>query len=68
MPTNNFDSATTAGAVPSPCIGVCVMDLHSKLCTGCLRTLDEIALWSSAGEPAKRAIWIEIKRRAEKHF
>ncbi|ETX29567.1 DUF1289 domain-containing protein, partial [Roseivivax isoporae] len=29
--------------VASPCIKVCVIDPRARLCTGCLRTLDEIA-------------------------
>jgi uncharacterized protein len=36
----------------SPCIKVCVIDVHTKVCSGCHRTLAEIAGWSrySAGE------------------
>lgn len=32
----------------SPCIDVCVLD-ENDVCTGCLRTLDEIAGWSTLG-------------------
>ncbi len=32
--------------VASPCISVCEMDKESGLCTGCYRTLEEIATWS----------------------
>jgi uncharacterized protein len=35
--------------VPSPCINVCEMDQKSGLCRGCLRTIDEIVAWGSAG-------------------
>lgn len=42
--------------VLSPCIGVCVMDAQSGLCTGCLRSLDEIAAWSSASEDQRRLV------------
>ena len=34
-------------ASPSPCIDVCRMDARSGWCEGCLRTLDEIAAWST---------------------
>lgn len=42
--------------VASPCISVCVMDAASGYCTGCLRTLDEIASWSVLDDDARRAI------------
>ena len=31
-------------AVPSPCIGVCMLD-EARCCLGCHRTVDEIAHW-----------------------
>jgi len=36
-----------APEVASPCVSVCEMDEDSGLCTGCYRTLEEIATWSS---------------------
>ena len=39
--------------IPSPCIGVCALDEETLLCTGCLRTMDEIGAWREA-EPAER--------------
>ncbi|PFH09543.1 hypothetical protein BCF11_1940 [Collimonas sp. PA-H2] len=47
----------------SPCINVCVMNPETALCDGCQRTLDEIALWGSASELQKRAIWQLIRQR-----
>ena len=32
----------------SPCINVCVLDAQ-RICTGCRRTLDEIARWAGMG-------------------
>ncbi|KFI05208.1 hypothetical protein JN27_22360 [Massilia sp. BSC265] len=49
--------------VPSPCINVCQMEPDTKLCRGCLRTIDEIVAWGSAGDDYKRAVWAEIRRR-----
>ena len=49
--------------VPSPCISLCEMDKATGLCRGCLRTIDEIVAWGSAGDEDKRAIWREIRRR-----
>ena len=40
---------TTFRAVLSPCIGVCVLG-GDGLCDGCLRTGNEIALWSQMSD------------------
>ncbi|MGF6769440.1 putative Fe-S protein YdhL (DUF1289 family) [Paraburkholderia sp. GAS199] len=50
-------------AVPSPCISVCRMDAATGWCEGCLRTIDEIAGWSSFDDEAKRAVWDAIESR-----
>lgn len=60
----NFDPCTDMGSVPSPCISVCVMNVQTGCCEGCFRTIDEIAAWGGATDDAKRAVWVEIKRRA----
>lgn len=39
----------------SPCIGICLMDPVTRMCRGCLRTVEEIALWYSASADDKRA-------------
>lgn len=52
-----------AQTVPSPCMSVCQMDEATGLCQGCLRTLDEIALWGNADAVFKRAVWASIETR-----
>jgi uncharacterized protein len=42
--------------VGSPCINVCRIDEATGWCAGCLRTLDEIAWWSSMEDSEKRAV------------
>lgn len=54
-----------AGPVPSPCVSLCQIDAASQLCKGCLRTLDEIVAWGSAGDDVKRAVWAEIHKREQ---
>ena len=49
--------------VPSPCISLCEMSPETGLCRGCLRNIDEIVAWGSAGDDYKRAVWAEIRRR-----
>ena len=53
-----------AGDPPSPCISVCRMDESSGLCSGCLRSLDEIASWSSLSPSGRRKVWQAIGARA----
>lgn len=50
-------------AVASPCINVCKMNETSGLCEGCLRTLDEIALWSQLDDEVKREVWALLPGR-----
>ena len=49
--------------VASPCISLCVMDTPSGWCSGCLRTLDEIAAWSLLDEAQKRQLLRQISQR-----
>ncbi len=58
-------SRPTATGVPSPCISVCRMDARSGWCEGCLRTIDEIAAWSTLSDEAKRAVWRVLPQRRE---
>jgi len=49
--------------VPSPCVDVCRIDEATGLCAGCLRTLDEIAAWSTLDDVAKRDVWAQLPGR-----
>jgi predicted Fe-S protein YdhL (DUF1289 family) len=42
-------------ATPSPCTKICRLD-SAGVCVGCYRNRDEIAVWSTAGEPGRRMI------------
>ena len=64
-------SAPSAGRdppVPSPCINVCRMSPATGLCESCLRTIDEIAAWSTMSDDAKRAVWDARDQRREELF
>ena len=53
--------------VASPCTSVCRMDARTGWCEGCLRTLDEIAGWSTLADAEKRQVWLLLlldQRRA----
>ncbi|MBU2048568.1 MAG: DUF1289 domain-containing protein, partial [Gammaproteobacteria bacterium] len=42
-------------AVPSPCIGICALD-RAGVCTGCLRTVDEITRWRTMSRPEQHHV------------
>ena len=48
----------------SPCIGVCKIDNIKKLCVGCLRSIDEIAMWSQMDDKRALEIIEQIKGRS----
>lgn len=49
--------------VESPCIKICVVHPESRLCTGCLRTIDEITEWSRMSPEARREIMQDLPLR-----
>ncbi|SNR23036.1 DUF1289 domain-containing protein [Paracoccus sediminis] len=51
--------------IESPCIKVCVIDPASGVCTGCLRTLDEIAAWPTLPPEARRRIMADLPARQQ---
>jgi len=50
--------------VESPCIKICVIHPESRLCTGCLRSIDEIGAWSRMAPEARKAVMDELPSRA----
>ena len=48
----------------SPCVARCVIDESSDLCTGCARSLDEIASWGSASDEFRAGVWAALPARA----
>jgi len=47
----------------SPCLGICLMDPQTRMCRGCLRTIDEIRDWYDASAADKRAILVRLAAR-----
>ncbi len=50
--------------VESPCVKICVIHPEARLCTGCLRSIDEIDSWSRMTPEARREIMAELPARA----
>lgn len=51
--------------LPSPCLGICLIDPATRQCRGCLRTVDEIAHWYDASPSEKRALLAALAVRRE---
>ncbi|MDE2133874.1 MAG: DUF1289 domain-containing protein [Alphaproteobacteria bacterium] len=49
--------------IQSPCIKVCAVDAATGLCTGCARTLDEIARWGSMSDTERAEVMRVLKER-----
>lgn len=49
--------------VKSPCTDVCELDRRTGWCLGCMRTMDEIARWSSMHDNERRRIVADRPRR-----
>ncbi len=47
----------------SPCINVCQMDEASGWCKGCLRTIDEIVVWSRLSDAQRAAVLAQLPQR-----
>ena len=49
----------------SPCVSVCRMDEAAGLCLGCLRSIEEIVVWSKVDDAGRMAIWRGIEARLQ---
>ncbi len=50
--------------IDSPCINVCVVHPSERICTGCLRSIDEISRWSSMSADERVEITKSLPSRA----
>lgn len=58
------DTVWKRNEIESPCIKVCVIHPETQLCTGCLRTIAEITLWSRMTPAERRDIMDALPDRA----
>ncbi len=59
-----MDDVWKRDEIESPCIKVCVIHPAERLCTGCLRSIDEITNWSRMTPMARRAVMEDLSSRA----
>lgn len=52
--------------IESPCIKICVIQPESRMCTGCLRTIDEIGAWSRMTPQERGDVMSELNGRKSK--
>jgi uncharacterized protein len=54
-----------AASVPSPCIGLCILDPATGICKGCLRTIEEIGAWIGLDDDARQAVLRRVAERRD---
>ncbi|WP_424970490.1 DUF1289 domain-containing protein [Dinoroseobacter sp. S76] len=57
------DEVWKRAEIESPCVKICVIHPESRLCTGCLRTIDEIGSWSRMSRAERREIMDTLEDR-----
>ncbi|WP_078056296.1 DUF1289 domain-containing protein [Pacificimonas flava] len=60
--------ATTIDDPQSPCQKICRLSANGNVCTGCGRTLVEIAEWSEMSPDQRRAVIQAAERRRVEGF
>jgi predicted Fe-S protein YdhL (DUF1289 family) len=50
----------------TPCVNVCLLDAETGLCTGCGRTIDEIARSATMSDRERHAIMAALPERRER--
>jgi hypothetical protein len=53
------------GPVASPCVGICCVGADG-VCIGCFRSLDELAVWTTANDTEKRRILRNCRARQQR--
>ena len=58
------DAVWARNEIESPCIKICVVHPEARICTGCLRSIDEISRWSRMSGEERRAVMEALPGRA----
>jgi uncharacterized protein len=57
------DEIWSRAEIESPCVKICVVHPEARICTGCLRTIDEITQWSRMSPEDRRTVMAELPAR-----
>lgn len=49
--------------IESPCVKICVVHPEARICTGCNRTIEEIAGWGRMSNEQRAAVMEELPGR-----
>jgi uncharacterized protein len=60
------DDIWARAEIESPCIKICVIHPAERICTGCLRSIDEISIWSRLSPAERSAVMADLPSRAAK--
>ncbi|MEP3347644.1 MAG: DUF1289 domain-containing protein [Litoreibacter sp.] len=52
--------------VQSPCINICVVHPAERICTGCLRSIEEIGAWGRMSNEERAELLEELPSRASR--
>lgn len=63
MRNDETDKIWKRDTVKSPCVNICVIEETSGLCTGCLRSLDEIGAWGMMDDDARAEVMEALPAR-----
>lgn len=50
------DEVWSRNEIQSPCVKICVIHPEARLCTGCLRSIDEITMWSKLSHEVRAEV------------
>ena len=57
------DDIWSRAEVESPCVKICVVHPEARICTGCYRSLEEIAAWSRMTPEERREVMADLPGR-----
>lgn len=60
---NDNTPVWTRDEIESPCVRICVVHPEARICTGCLRTIEEIGRWSKMTPEERREIMAVLPGR-----
>lgn len=60
------DEIWTRDEIESPCVKICVVHPVERICTGCLRSIDEIGAWSRMSREERREVMNALPARADR--
>lgn len=61
---DSSDAIWKRAEIESPCVKICVIHPETRLCTGCLRSIDEIGAWSRLSSEDRSEIMKDLPARA----